>query len=252
MRRLLQLLCGFIALSFVSGCFGPKTEKTYSIYRGTGWQGVNLHGTEKNVIGFTDDLFMEIAKQKQVKVNFVSVSTHRTLTLLNKENVDAVLTTQTVSPKDEKLYQFSDPFFSFGPVLILRSKDSLERFKALKVKAVGFSRGLDEDLMTREDLGYIFRPYEQVVDGIDELIAGRIDAFIVDSIYGYQLAGGIYAGQIQVATPLFKAVQFRLAVKAGENQELITLVNQGLKELRDNGLYQKMLEYWGLHEQGGQ
>ena len=150
--------------------------------------------------------------------------------------------------KDQKLYVLSDPFFSFGPVLLLRENDTLAHFRSLNSKVIGFGRNYGEDLTTREDLGYIFLPYDQVISAIEELINGRIDAVVVDSIYGHQLESGLYAGKIKVATALFKVTKFRLACKAGKNDELIAQFNKGLAELKLEGTYQKMLVYWGLYE----
>ena len=37
-------------------------------------------------------------------------------------------------------------------------------------------------------------------------------------------------------------------IKKGRNEELIEHFNQGLKVVRENGLYLKMLRYWGLFD----
>lgn len=233
---------------FCTGCFKDNQVKTYTLYRSVGAENAHLYGTEKNVQGFTDDLFFEIAKNEGFKINFVTVPNRQMLSLLGRNRVDGVLTTQIPAHRDEKFYLLSDPYFSFGPVLLLRADDTLEHFKSIKVKVIGFGRNYGEDLTTREDLGYVFRPYEQVITAIEELISSRIDAVVVDSIYGHQLASGLYANKIKVATALFKVTKFRLAVKKGKNDELITLFNTGLEKLRKDGTYDKMLEYWALYE----
>ena len=63
----LLLLSGFS----VTGCFSEPEVKTYEIYRNTGGEELNLYGTEKNVQGFTEDVFVEIANRAGFKINFV-------------------------------------------------------------------------------------------------------------------------------------------------------------------------------------
>jgi ABC-type amino acid transport substrate-binding protein len=238
----------FLLSFLLSGCFGSTEKKSYVVYRNMNGEELNLYGTEKNVQGFTDDLFFEIASREGFRVSFVKVPNKTLLPLLNKKKVDGVITTQLPAHKDEKAFLFSDPFFSFGPVLIVRENDTLENFKSLQSKVVGFGRNYGEDLTTREDLGYIFRPYDQVITAIEELINGRLDAVLMDSIYGHQLESGLYAGKIKIATALFKVTKFRLAVKAGKNDEFIALFNKGMAGLKQDGTYQTMLTYWSLYE----
>lgn len=230
------------------GCQEVKEIKTYTVYRSMVWEDVNLHGMEKNLQGFSEDLFLEIAKNEGFKIEFVTVHSNQMLRLLKRKGVDIVLTTETVSTKDEKRYQFSDPFFTYGPVLMLRAGETLEDFKALKLKQIGFSRSVGQDLMTREDLGYVFTPYDATITAIDDLIAGRVDAVIVDSIYGNQLAVGLYSGKIKIAAPLFKIIRFRAATSQDGNKEFIALFNQGLEKLKKSDAYAKMLTYWSLYE----
>jgi ABC-type amino acid transport substrate-binding protein len=245
-RHVLYLLAFIV---FFTGCFGQtKVKKQYAIYRSPQWEDVNLHGTEKNMMGFSEDLCFEIAQQEDIKIDLVTLKQETTLSMLDNKNVDAILTTTSPSIRNENEYLFSEPFFTFGSVLLLRSNDTLKRFREMKVKVIGFVRGFGSDLMTREDLGYIFRPYEQVVTAIEDLVEGRIEAVILDSIYGYQLASGLYANKIKVATPLFRVIEFRLAVKRGSNEELVPIFNSGLEKLKTSSLYQKMLLYWGLFQ----
>lgn len=237
-----------IILLFCSSCFRETKVNTYTICRNIA-SDTNLYGMEKNVQGFTDDIFFEIAKNEGFRINFINIGNRSILSALDKKGNDAAIITQPLSPKNEKLYLVSDAFFSVGPVLILRANDTLENFNAQRVKVIGFGRYLGEDLTTREDLGYIFRPYDQIVSAIEELLSARIDAVVMDSIYGHQLESGLYANKIKIATPLFNVTKFRLAVKKqSKNEELIALFNRGLEKLRDEGTYEKILVYWGLYE----
>jgi polar amino acid transport system substrate-binding protein len=230
----------------LTGCFGKREIKTYRIFSSTKWEGVNLHGSEKSLQGFSEDLFYEVAKREDFKVEFNVAINSLSLQLLDKKQVDAILTTQVPTPRNEKTYLFSEPFFSFGPVLLIRSKDTFSGYEALKHKVIGFERSWESTLMAQADSGYIFKPYDQVIALVEDLLNGKLDAIILDSIYAHQLGSGLYLDKIKVVAALPNAVEFRLVVKRGKNDELIALFNRGLADLKEESTYQKILNYWAL------
>ena len=238
-----------ILLLLLTSCFGPNEIKTYQIYSAISWEGVNLHGTEKSIQGLTEDILYEIGKREGFKVQLTLALNGTRLQLLDRSQVDAVITTQVASPREEKEYIFSEPFFVFGPVLIIRQEDTYKGFEALKHKVIGYERSWESSLTAQADMGYIFRPYDQVIALIEDLLTGKIDAVVLDSIYAYQLSTGLYAGKIKVAARLPASIQYRLAVKKGKNEEFITLFNSGLNEIKQEHVYAKILNYWALPDE---
>ncbi|MDB6081329.1 MAG: putative bacterial extracellular solute-binding protein, partial [Chlamydiia bacterium] len=120
--------------------------------------------------------------------------------------------------------------------------------KDMNGKELGFERGYIWALQIKDSTSSIFRPYDDVTSAIDDLIASHLDGVIVDALVGYRLASGLYRGSLRAAGPPIIPLGIRLIVKKGKNEELVTLFNQGLAELKKSGLYEKVLRYWGLFD----
>jgi polar amino acid transport system substrate-binding protein len=238
-RLLVLLLCLFCA-----GCFKTKEKRTFTIARKATWEGVNLHGTEKKIQGFTNDLIFEISRIENAEFIVKSVEYPGSIIpLLEDPSIAAVLSVLEPTPLTLKNYAFSDPFFTFGPVLVTTSAKPITSFDELQEKIVGFERGLYGAYLN-DTLHAVFRPYDQMTYAVEDLVNGNIDVLILDSIYAYQLASGIYAGKIIIIPLKLPVIQFRAVVKKGPNEEFILLFNEGLKNIKESGVYEKMLRYW--------
>ena len=242
-----QLLSGLIILLIVSSCSKEKSKKNFTIARKATWEGVNLHGTEKKIQGFTNDLLFEIAHIEKAQFNIKSVETRGSLIpFLEDPTIDAVLSVLEPTPVALKNYVFSEPFFTFGPVFVTKTSATIASLDDLKEKIVGFERGLNVGYL-RNDLQTVFRPYDQPTVAIEDLLTGNIDALVLDSVYAYQLASGIYAGKIIICPLRLPLIQFRAVVKKGVNEAFITIFNDGLKKIKESDTYENMLKYWEIY-----
>lgn len=238
-------------LGLFAGCFWKKPpRKLYTIFRSNNIEGMNLQGKESSVQGFTDDILFEIAQTKDFRIKINTVEHGKTGALLDMRGADAVVGVVDASIQNLKLYLISDPLFSFGPVVILRTHDTYVNLDSLKNKVVGFERAYAGVFENPQDLPFIFKPYDQMTYAMEDLVYGKIDAVIMDSIRANQLISTFYANKLKVASAPLKVTNLCLIVKLGKDNELIKLFNQGLHDLKKNGTYQKMLDYWGLPSEG--
>ncbi|MBS0635444.1 MAG: transporter substrate-binding domain-containing protein [Verrucomicrobia bacterium] len=236
---LLLLLC--------IACFGKKpSNKLYTIFRSNNIEGINLQGKETSVQGFTDDLLFEIARNQGVRFKITTLDHGKTGSLIEMTGADAVVGPVDATLQNRKFFSISDPFYTFGPVVVMRIQDSYKNVDTLKNKVVGFDRAYAGLIQNSEDLSFILKPYDQMTYAMEDLVNGKIDAVILDSIRAYQLVGSFYANTLKVASAPLIITNFCLIVKKGQYDELIPIFNDGLKELKAKGLYQKMLDYWGL------
>jgi polar amino acid transport system substrate-binding protein len=247
MRRVVEVL--LVSVAFLVGCFSMRPSKTsFAVFRSASWEGVNLHGKQSSVQGFIDDLFFEIADRAGVRIDVKKAEERRVLPLLEKRGVDGVLSITVPTVQNQRVYEFSEPLFAFGPVLIIRSQDKYDSLVSLKDKVVGFKRGFGGDLETRNSFQIIFRPYDQMTYAMEDLINQKIDAVVLDSMYAHQLLSGLYARRVKIVRPPLKVTSIRLIVKKGENEELMEIFNKGFKELKKKNEYKDLLAYWGLFD----
>lgn len=245
MKRLILL---FALFCLVSGCFWRNApKKTYVIYRSNVIEGVNLQGKETSIQGFIDDLFFEIAKRKGFLIEFQMVINGKTLSMVRAKEADAVIGTIDITPQNQKLFLYSQPLYAFGPVMVIRANDPYKSLAELKDKFVAFDRNYAGYLEGKSAIPFIFKPYDQMTFAMEDLVQGKIDAVVCDSFVAYQYVNSFYANKIKVATGLLKEKHLRLITyKKSKNHELIEIFDEGLQELKAQGTYKKMLNYWGI------
>lgn len=239
MVLLLLLLC--------TACFGSKPKQaTYTIFRSKSIEGIQLQGKESSIQGFTDDVFFEIARMQGVRIKIATLDHGKTGELLRMRGAEGVVGVVDATLQNRKLYLISEPFFTFGPVVVMRTEDIYVNPDSLKNKVVGFDRAYAGLVQNREDLSFILKPYDQMTYAMEDLVNGKIDAVILDSIRAYQLVGNFYANKLKVASGPLIVTNFCLIVKQGKHDALVELFNEGLEQLKSKGTYQKILDYWGL------
>ncbi len=244
MKKLALLL---VALGLCTGCFWKKPkQKFYTIFRASAIEGMNLQGKETSIRGFEDDVLYEIARNKGFRLKINTVEHAKTIDLLDMTGADGAVGVVDINLQNPKMYTLSDPLFSFGPVVILRANETYTNLDSLKNKIIGFERAYAGVFENPEDLSFIFKPYDQMTYAMEDLVNGKIDAIIMDSIRANTLISSFYANKLKVASGPLKVTSLSVIVKVGKDAELITLVNDGLKDLKAHGTYKKMLEYWGL------
>ncbi len=249
MKRFLPI---FLLLLLCTGCFWNKDQHpVYTIFRANTIQGINLQGKETSIQGFTDDILYEIARMKKIRLQINTVEHGKTGEMIEMQGADGVVGVVDASLQNRRQYLISDPLFTFGPVVVLRQGDSYKDIDSLKNKVVGFNRAYAGLIENRDDLSFILKPYDQMTYAMEDLVHGKIDAVILDSIRAYQLVGNFYANTLKVASSPLIATSLCLIVKVGNYSELIPLFNDGLAKLKKQGTYQKMLDYWGLVDPAG-
>lgn len=246
--KVLPRLLTFLLLSLLfTACFGNKPKQgTYTIFRSKNIEGIQLQGKEFSIQGFTDDVFFEIARMQGIRIKIATLDRGKTGELLRMRGADGVVGIVDATLQYRKQYLISEPFFTFGPVVVMRSDDVYVNPDSLKNKVVGFDRAYAGLVQNRDDLSFILKPYDQMTYAMEDLVNGQIGAVILDSIRAYQLVGNFYANKLKVASGPLIVTDFCLIVKQGKNDELIRLFNDGLEQLKSKGTYQKILDYWGL------
>ncbi len=233
---------------FLYSCGESNTKQNYQIARNIQWDEISFYGAEKNVLGFSDDLILEIAKMQKFQPKLMTFTRGSIMQALERKDVDAVLTAKQPTERNRKKYLFSEPYFIVGPVLLIRKESSFTALKDLSNREVAYERSYQWPLLLTESSFCILRPYDEVLKAVEDMVRGRVDAVIMDAIIANRLSNGLYHNSIKIAGPPLKPIGLYLAVKKGGREELIARFNKGLAKTKKEGLYSKMLLYWGLFD----
>src|SRR5437763_1803933 len=97
-------------LSLATGCclWPSKRKEPYVIGKNpASFAAFSLHGAEKNVSGFSDDLLYEIATEEKIQVRLFVSDKRPILSLLKEKDVDGVFSAETPTEQKEINFIFS-------------------------------------------------------------------------------------------------------------------------------------------------
>ncbi len=154
----------------------------------------------------------------------------------------------TITAERQKSYDFSDPYFEDGQTLFVAKDSKLASLNDLKGKIVAVKTGTQGAKYVnsiKDKYGFTVQSYE----GSDAVYAavqtGNVDAGVEDfSVISYRISTSklplkLYGEKENVGP-------YGFAVLKGKNPELIKSFNQGLKNIKANGTYKKVLAKYGM------
>ena len=135
-RALLIIAILFAGFLFFHSC-GTTTippRKVYRIARDTAWKSADLMNKEKNMQGFTSDLFLLISKEQKIYIEFIDSQAKDLYYGLEHGEYEAILAAIRPNNILKQKYAFSEPFFSLGPVLVVPANSHVKSLKKWTAK----------------------------------------------------------------------------------------------------------------------
>lgn len=241
-------LLGMIQLLlFVVGNHMEPSKQSFVVARDPNWVPFDFLNKEQRVTAFSDELLAAIAAEQKITIQIHSTNPSIAINNLDNGTYDGVLTPIIPRGYRSDRYIASEPYFRFGPVLVVRKTSGITQLSQLKGNAVGILRG-DFLLLNQSgeaDLTYV--PYDNVLIALQHLENGIVDGVIIGAFPAYAYTKSIFLDRLKVVTPPLTDAGLRLvALKDRNGETLLKHFADGLQILKSNGTYQKILQKWGL------
>lgn len=209
------------------------------------WFPLDLRGQESYMQGFVSELTTQIATKEDLKIQLVPVATSQLFDNLDKEYYDAVFSSLSPNVLNERKYYFSDTIYSVGPVLIVPKYSKATSIDQLH--NVGVKTGFSGIFAASGSPLTSVITYNNMNLALSDLDMGKIDGLVMGSIDAYAYIKGFYLDKLKVVTPPLTKEGLRLVTLNNHlNKEFIKLFNEGLKEIKEEGDYEKILHNWNL------
>ena len=166
--------------------------------------------------------------------------------MLDNGTLDATLATFTVTEERKKSYNFSRPYYTDHIGVLVKKSSGIADLAGLDGKTVGVALSAttrDKLAAAGDELGIHmnFAEYSTYPEIKIALVAGRVDAFSVDS--------SILKGYLDDSTMLldthFAPQEYGVATKKS-NVELAEQVDAAIAAMQDDGTLAALQERWGL------
>lgn len=242
-------LVAVAAMVLLAGCGSEKSKMTHD-------EGVLRVGSETTFppfeftegdkyVGFDVDLSEAIAKKLGMKMEFKSMGFDALIPAVQSGDIDMIAAGINATPEREKALDFSDVYFDKGGFITVVRKDNttIHNMDELAGKTVGVQIGTVPADMAKAIPNTTVKEMDSNSNIFMELKAGTIDGAIIDNAVAmYYLKQGADKDLKLVGEPT-QSPGTVLGVKKG-NTELQQAINKALKELKEDGTYQKIYDKW--------
>lgn len=196
-------------------------------------------------VGFDLDLTDAIIKQMGSKMEFKSMGFDALIPAVQSGQIDLIAAGLNATPERAKQVAFSDPYFTQDGFVIVVNKDndSIKDWADLEGKNVGAQVGTQQVKVAQEAKVANVKQLDSNSQAFMELQAKTLDAVVIDQPVGmYYLKQGADKDLKIVGTA--KDAEGMVFAMKKDNKELQAAVNKALKELKDNGTYDKIYTKW--------
>ncbi len=208
----------------------------------------------KTLVGLDVDVIHYVAGRLGVEVEWVTMPFGALLPALQENRIDVTIAGMHITPERERVIDFSAPYLSSGLVMLVRPElawqirqvdDLSNRRVGVKIGATG--ERFAEDLKAR-GVAIEIKRYKETVDSLLDLEVGRLDVVFNDYINSLNYlqqnnSSLVIARDEGQDVILLTRVGLGIGVAQG-NQELVSVINDALSQMRQDGTYAEICNRW--------
>ena len=195
--------------------------------------------------GFDMDLMREIAKGMDLKMSVKDVGFDglQSGAALNAGTCDIGASAMTITEEREKNLDFSDPYYDSLQSLLVPKGSDIKDIKDLSGKTVGVQQGTTGEQYAKDNVpsDAEVKSYPSDAELFPALQSGGVDVVLQDLPVNL---GHTQGGKFTIAQEYDTSEQYGFAVKEKGSEELLKAVNKELKQLREDGAYDKLYDQY--------
>ena len=203
----------------------------------------------EEVAGMEIDIAKSIAKEilgDENKVEVQGVSAKTRGPLLDNGEIDLVIATFTITDERKETYNFSDAYFEDGVGLLVKKDAGVKSLKDLDGKTIGVSqtsttRAALEKAAGDQGITLKFSEYATYPEIKAALDSGRVQCFAVDAA----ILNGYVDDSSVILEDRYSPQEYGVASKKS-NTDLAELVNKTIKDMKDSGELDSLIEKWEI------
>ncbi|MDY5480044.1 MAG: transporter substrate-binding domain-containing protein [Peptostreptococcus porci] len=202
---------------------------------------------KSEVVGADIDLANKVAEKLGVKLEIKTMDFDSLIPALVSDKIDMAITGMTPTDERKKTIDFSDVYFTGTNSLIVKAdfNKKAETAGDLKQLKIGVQKGSTQEILAVEKLKVPnTKSLLNIPDLVSDLKNGNIEAVIASSTVAKineKQFEGIKVLDIKGLSSSDAGETAAIALKKGNNEELLKEVNSLIKELHDSGEYDKIL-----------
>ncbi|MEG0291112.1 MAG: basic amino acid ABC transporter substrate-binding protein [Anaerovoracaceae bacterium] len=248
MKKILAVSLMLVMILTLGSC-GKEEAKVYKAAMEPTFPPFDTTDKESGELtGFDVDLMEAIAKDQNFTLEWKNMGFDGLIPALKSGNIDIIASGMYASDERKKEVSFSDTYYDSGLVLAVQEKNTT--IKGLKDVTkdmvlggqIGTTGGKLAEKLKKEGKIKDAKIYNGVDTAVLDLQNGTIDGLINDKPVT-QTYIKEQPGKIKIVGETLNAEAYGIAVKK-DNEELLKKINEGLKNLKDSGEFDKIYKKW--------
>jgi His/Glu/Gln/Arg/opine family amino acid ABC transporter permease subunit len=235
---------GLLGAALVTPATAAADGETYVIATDTTFAPFEFQDAQGNFIGIDMDLIRAIAENQKFTVDIKPLGFDAALQAVQANQVDGVIAGMSITDERKKVFDFSEPYFESGiQMAVLEDNEDIKSYEDLRGKRVSVkngTQGADFANSIKDKYGFEVVSFADSSTMFDEVRTGNSVAAFEDYpvlLYAIQQGNGF-----KTVTDKEDPTGYGFAVNKGQNPELLQKFNEGLKNLKESGRYDEILQ----------
>ncbi|MCG0713633.1 Glutamine ABC superfamily ATP binding cassette transporter, substrate binding and permease protein [Lactiplantibacillus plantarum] len=216
--------------------------KTYTIATDTTFAPFEFQVKGGKYKGIDIDILQAIAKKENFNYKLKALSFGAAVQQLSANQVDGVIAGMNITAERKQTFDFSDAYYTSGVVMAVAKDSKVKTFKDLKGKTVALKTGTAGATYAKSiqsKYGFKIKYFNDSNNMYNDVKVGNSAACFEDyPVMSYGIKNGI---ALKIVSKQHEAGDYGFAVKKGKNAELLKKFNAGLKAIKADGTYKKII-----------
>lgn len=244
MKTIAKIFALAMSVMMLCAAFAGCGDKENTIIYGTSadyapYEFHTLIDGKDTIVGYDVSLAKFIAEEAKMDIEIKDIGFDFLIQELKNGTIDMVIAAMEEDPERAKEADFSDPYYTDEPPMILVRKADTANFKTIadfSGKTVGAQAATTkEDLVTTDMEGAKLLSLTTVPDLINNLLFNKCDAVVLDAAVARQYAD-VNTDLVISDVALGVAAPYRVAVKKGDPKNLLPTINAAIEKADKQGL----------------
>ncbi|MCI8937136.1 MAG: transporter substrate-binding domain-containing protein [Lachnospiraceae bacterium] len=225
-----------------------KDEKVWVVATDTAFRPFEYTDANGDFVGIDVDILAAVAEDQGFKYDLQSIGWDAGIAAVQVGQADALMAGATINDERKEMgWIFSDGYYDATQSFFAASDSDITSLEDLEgknvvVKIGSASKTYAESLM--DQYGFTITTMETSTDMYQDVINGNSAACVDDTpiTLAYITLDKVALKQLTGADAESGSAPYGFAIMDGSNQELLDMFNAGLANIKENGIYQEILD----------
>ena len=255
---------GTIATLGLAACGGSGSDagtesgdaaKVYTIATDTAFAPFEYADADGTYVGIDIELLAAIAADQGFEYQLNPVGFDAALQNVQSGQADGVIAGMSITDERKEIFDFSEPYYDSTVCAAALASSDIKSLDDLKDKAVAVKNGTQSSLWAdgiKEQYGFTTTVFDDSATMYQDVTAGNTVCCFEDTpVMSYAISrfaetDGVEGVDFKIIADCGSdsefATPYGFAVNKGDNAELLTAFDAGLKNIKDNGTYQQIVD----------